>query len=525
VHIIDDPTLLPARLAASDDMYKRFGLPPGQSGVHHKALRDLYASIPLADLDLSFIVPDPLSGAAIRLTAAADDEGNPMYVREASLAPELRPAGQHALGQNAAGSAGRAKNAAGSAGRAKPLANLFKTFDLAPRLLSELSELPQRPSTSAPGRPRAKLSHHSTTLADIKLKGLPLTTALGFDQEHKKSGESGRRYEAYKAAKTVGEYKQLNPAAFYSQKDLSFDLERGHAWLPGAGNPAAYTLAGARIAKRVQAAGLFARVDDESFATVPPPVSMASPSVDLNALFGSPASSADLYPEPSLQTLAHAGGIDLESLEGAAVTLSAEIALSETNLARFLNTAWSECESPPLPQPRPPYGLSDHVEVFVASVEPTAPPVPIRSVRQARADTARWDGPGGWKAAFEADLERTTRQLFSGRTKPTMAYVPAKEYYDVRDRGKTVTALNFVLVFKEKYNTDGTLDKRSARITVNDGASSGLKISDCWAAYYHGDPPDPDGPNGRHMYALSPSYRKNGPNSACTHQTRPPAKR
>jgi hypothetical protein len=61
-----------------------------------------------------------------------------------------------------------------------------------------------------------------------------------------------------------------------------------------------------------------------------------------------------------------------------------------------------------------------------------------------------------------------------------MAYVPAKEYYDVRGRGKTVAALNFVVVFKEKYNTDiGTLDKRSARITVNDGASSGLTYSGC----------------------------------------------
>jgi hypothetical protein len=143
----------------------------------------------------------------------------------------------------------------------------------------------------------------------------------------------------------VGEYKQLNPTAFYSQKDFSFDLERGHAWLPAVGNPAACTLAGAPIAKRV-AAGRFTRVDDESFATVPPPVSMASPSGNLNELFGSPESSADLCPERSLQTLAHAGGVDLESLEGAAVTLSAEIALAETNLARFLNTAWSEYDSP-----------------------------------------------------------------------------------------------------------------------------------------------------------------------------------
>ena len=54
----------------------------------------------------------------------------------------------------------------------------------------------------------------------------------------------------------MGEYKQFNPAAFYSQKDFSFDLERGHAWLPVVGNPAAYTLAGACIAKRVQAAAV-----------------------------------------------------------------------------------------------------------------------------------------------------------------------------------------------------------------------------------------------------------------------------
>jgi hypothetical protein len=88
VHIIDDPTLLPALLAASDDMYKRFGLPPGQSGVHHKAVRDLYTSNPLADLDLSFVVSDPVSGAPIELTAAVDDDGNPVYAREVHLRQE-----------------------------------------------------------------------------------------------------------------------------------------------------------------------------------------------------------------------------------------------------------------------------------------------------------------------------------------------------------------------------------------------------------------------------------------------------
>jgi hypothetical protein len=143
----------------------------------------------------------PLKGAATRLLAAVDDDGNPMYMREAALAEELRPADLPVPGQDAAP-------------RAKQLADPLKSLALAPRLLSELSELPQRLPASAPGRPRAALSHQYTRLASIKLKGLPPTTALGFDQEHKKSGASGRRYGTYKAAKTVGEYKQLNPAAF-----------------------------------------------------------------------------------------------------------------------------------------------------------------------------------------------------------------------------------------------------------------------------------------------------------------------
>jgi hypothetical protein len=123
-------------------MYKRFGRPPGQSGAYHKAVRDLYASNPLADLDQSFVVLDPLSGTATRLLAAVDDDGNPMYMREASLAKKLRPADLPVPGQDAAP-------------RAKQLADApLKSLVLAPRTLSELSELPQRLPASAPGRPR-----------------------------------------------------------------------------------------------------------------------------------------------------------------------------------------------------------------------------------------------------------------------------------------------------------------------------------------------------------------------------------
>jgi hypothetical protein len=255
--------------------------------------------------------------------------------------------------------------------------------------------------------------HQNTKLTDTNLWDLAATTALGFNQENKKTGESGRRYGAYKAAKTVAEYKQLSPAKLYTAKDFTFDLERGHVWLLGVRSPAAYTLAGMRVAKRVHAAGRFARVDDENFAAAPLTVSVALAcergSVDLNALFGGSTSAAELCPEPSFLQPSHASGIDLENLEGATVTMSAEIALAERNLARFLNTAWSESEARSLPHLGSSYGLIGHVDAFVVSAEPAAPPVLIRSVRQARADTARWDGPGRWKAAFEADLERASQ--------------------------------------------------------------------------------------------------------------------
>jgi hypothetical protein len=218
----------------------------------------LYTSNPLADLDLSFVVSDPLTGAPITLTAAVDDDGNPVYAREVHLRQGDDKRAEIEIN-------------ARTAGRAEPHADRFETFGLPQRLLSEVSKL--KSSVSAPGRPSVKSIHKYSALADIKLRGLLLTTALGSDQEHQKSGASGVRYEVYKAAQTVGEYKRLQPDARYSHNDFSFDLVRGHAWLPNTGNPAAYTLAGAHIAKRVHAV-----------ASVPPSVSTASPRVDLNVL-------------------------------------------------------------------------------------------------------------------------------------------------------------------------------------------------------------------------------------------------
>jgi hypothetical protein len=77
-----------------------------------------------------------------------------MYMREAALAEKLRPADLPVPGQDAAP-------------RAKRLADLFKNLFPEPRLLSELSELPQRFPASAPGRPLAALSNQYTKLASI----------------------------------------------------------------------------------------------------------------------------------------------------------------------------------------------------------------------------------------------------------------------------------------------------------------------------------------------------------------------
>jgi hypothetical protein len=99
VNVIDDPNLVMARLAASDEMFRRFGLPPGQAGAHHKGLRELFALNPLADMGQSFVVMDPPSGAPVAMLAAVDSDGNPMCMREASL--KLCPTNLAVPGQGA----------------------------------------------------------------------------------------------------------------------------------------------------------------------------------------------------------------------------------------------------------------------------------------------------------------------------------------------------------------------------------------------------------------------------------------
>jgi len=74
----------------------------------------------------------------------------------------------------------------------------------------------------------------------------PNDEPVGFNQAHGKWGASKDRYERYKRATTVGEYKALNKRKFMND-DWKFDMARGHAWLPRLGKPAVYTLAGATL--------------------------------------------------------------------------------------------------------------------------------------------------------------------------------------------------------------------------------------------------------------------------------------
>ena len=71
------------------------------------------------------------------------------------------------------------------------------------------------------------------TLAQIKgliEQGAPIKV----DQGHKKGGQSGLRFDRYKAATTANEYARLGGTA----ADLRYDLSRGHAWLVSAvGDP------------------------------------------------------------------------------------------------------------------------------------------------------------------------------------------------------------------------------------------------------------------------------------------------
>ena len=57
---------------------------------------------------------------------------------------------------------------------------------------------------------------------------------LRVDQGHKKGGQSGLRFDGYKAAETANEYHVRLVRLGGTAADLRYDLSRGHAWLVSA---------------------------------------------------------------------------------------------------------------------------------------------------------------------------------------------------------------------------------------------------------------------------------------------------
>jgi hypothetical protein len=116
-----------------------------------------------------------------------------------------------------------------------------------------------------------------------------------------------------------------------------------------------------------------------------------------------------------------------------------------------------------------------------------------------------------------------------------MVYTTMDRYYELLNihGADKVKLNNFVTVFKHKVDPSGAWLKCGARITIADTAASGkaavtfagcvgqdsirimsqvaaqtpgarIVTTDVPGAYYHGDPPHPDSPEGRHTFARLP---------------------
>jgi hypothetical protein len=82
-----------------------------------------------------------------------------------------------------------------------------------------------------------------------------------------------------------------------------------------------------------------------------------------------------------------------------------------------------------------------------------------------------------------ADIQRTTKQLFSGRTRPALEYVQANRYRALFDRPGPAKAQlkNFVVLCKDKYTAERVWKKSAARITVADTKGSDDEPLSFWS--------------------------------------------
>ena len=206
-HLVVDTDMSqrPAALASHDDLLST-GSPFTLDGeLHHRMLRDLFASAPNnTSVDSSCIVYSPLTHAPIALTPMMDPHEHSMRLIEADTAT---PPDTTAEDTSTNLPASQTRNPAPTR-RSRALSR------------GDTSGLPPRPRT------RGKAPR---TLAS-RLADLPLDTTLRLRQVNPKrpNTKSFRRYDSYKRATSIKEFWALGAA----RGDLAYDYEHGFLELP-----------------------------------------------------------------------------------------------------------------------------------------------------------------------------------------------------------------------------------------------------------------------------------------------------
>ena len=267
-------------------------------------------------------------------------------------------------------------------------------------------------------------------------------TALRYEASAKKTGASADRPEAYRGASSVGEFFDRHPgSATIARKDLAWDLNKGHcsvsgfvaqcnlkvARLDSTGAAHAATGVAYAVMAAVSSAGPWKPLPAAVCA-----VEAAAGDATERALLARFAEfervEADTHQEQlagslaSLSSVMPGGNGDGLRLYSVVLVPAGECAFDEVRDAALRDDLRIHQGLPCTPGSIPkedfaadvltasePLGVVSSVQA--ATTPAGAPPgtqAPIRSVAAAK-KTGQWEGPGGWKEAFEDEIERVFR--------------------------------------------------------------------------------------------------------------------
>ena len=250
ITVVDCDLARHAQLALSDDLGRASPQLVGNEKLYQQRLRQLFARDPGKSPSDLLVIHDPLTQLPMRLVSFLED-GDLLALREVDVGEPIHDEESESAGRPRGvgvqeGSTASAPPAAVAAPAPEPeavpsSAPGAQPVAVAPSAGPSLAQA--GPGSGAAAAPPGVPPVGFAPLVDLPtdklssearawLKSLPGDTPLWFNPGKTRRGESGQRYTAFMVARTVDEYKRLNPVVKWRQADLVWNAALGHVSFP-----------------------------------------------------------------------------------------------------------------------------------------------------------------------------------------------------------------------------------------------------------------------------------------------------